>query len=274
MNSSTTIENYNNCISADNICIGNNRRPLTNPTDYNNFRQDDTKLYNQRVLEPPIIASRLYDHNVINKFNNPSTIDIGNTGLTNDWESFNYNIDASDYEIPDNGVNVCINESIGIVCGTRLLPSSSLLPSSQLLQLPQLPSSSQLPSQLPSPDKRKCVDVTLGELIYDPRDTSYGPSYRHYIDNLTGQPRYFYDDIDAKKYPSYMTRNKIDHLSYAPQIGNVGDNESLHNIRNKVHEQYDRNSLLYRSDMTKELVEKMNNRARQMEIAPLYNQQF
>ena len=44
MNSSTTIENYNNCISADNICIGNNRRPLTNPTDYNNFRQDDTKL--------------------------------------------------------------------------------------------------------------------------------------------------------------------------------------------------------------------------------------
>ena len=41
--------------------------------------------------------------------------------------------------------------------------------------------------------------------IYDPR-FGYGTGYRSYIDETTGQPRFYYDDIDAITKPNYIVK--------------------------------------------------------------------
>ena len=48
--------------------------------------------------------------------------------------------------------------------------------------------------------------------IYDPRFTGYGTSYRSYLEPVTGQTRFYYDDIDAYKRPNYLCRSKVDHI--------------------------------------------------------------
>lgn len=48
--------------------------------------------------------------------------------------------------------------------------------------------------------------------IYDPRFTGYGTGYRSYIEPVTGQPRFYYDDVDAHKRPSYISRSDVDFI--------------------------------------------------------------
>ena len=57
--------------------------------------------------------------------------------------------------------------------------------------------------------------------VYDPRFTGYGTNYRSYIDNVTGQPRFYYDDVMVHRQNNYLTRNKIDFTSFGPQINDI-----------------------------------------------------
>ena len=60
----------------------------------------------------------------------------------------------------------------------------------------------------PKCEKKHIIDTSN---VYDPRSNSYGTSYRSYIDKMTGQVRYYYDDINAIRQPNYITRNNILH---------------------------------------------------------------
>ena len=42
--------------------------------------------------------------------------------------------------------------------------------------------------------------------VYDPRFTGYGTSYRTYIEPMTGQPRFYYDDVDAIRKYNYIRK--------------------------------------------------------------------
>lgn len=55
--------------------------------------------------------------------------------------------------------------------------------------------------------------------VYDPRLNGYGTSYRAYIDTMSGQPRFFYDDIDAIRRPNFIIRSKIDDAPWADTYG-------------------------------------------------------
>ena len=55
--------------------------------------------------------------------------------------------------------------------------------------------------------------------IYDPRLTGYGTSYRSYTDPMTGQTRFYYDDVDAHTQYNFISRNKIDFTNFAPNSG-------------------------------------------------------
>lgn len=41
--------------------------------------------------------------------------------------------------------------------------------------------------------------------VYDPRFYGYGTSYRGYVDNMLGQPKFYYDDVNAIRMPNYIS---------------------------------------------------------------------
>lgn len=55
--------------------------------------------------------------------------------------------------------------------------------------------------------------------VYDPRYFGYGTSYRSYVDPMTGQPRFYYDDVDAIRRPNYIVRSNIDDAPWADAYG-------------------------------------------------------
>ena len=61
--------------------------------------------------------------------------------------------------------------------------------------------------------------------IYDPRFTGYGTSYRSYLEPVTGQTRFYYDDIDAYKRPNYLCRSKVDHIPSSISVQAIPNND-------------------------------------------------
>ena len=112
---------------------------------------------------------------------------------------------------------------------------------------------------------------TIGpEDIYDPRFTGYGTSYRSYYDDFVGQPRFYYDDVDAMRMPNYVVRSKIDHLGFSDQYGPMNDNYQVNNdeMREMVNQSFLDNSLSFRNDLQEKLMRKRNSEMAYMRQFP------
>ena len=110
--------------------------------------------------------------------------------------------------------------------------------------------------------------------IYDPRFTGYGPNYRAYLDDMTGQPRYFYDDINAVRMPNYIVRSNIDHLDFADKYGPIQPGHEMGNtdtmkIREFVNNAWFDNSSAQRVELQERLMRKFNTRDAQRKMAPI-----
>lgn len=57
--------------------------------------------------------------------------------------------------------------------------------------------------------------------VYDPRLSGYASNDRMYIDEMTGQPRYAYFDIDRKRKQDVIFRSNIDHLGWDVPSGDA-----------------------------------------------------
>jgi len=111
--------------------------------------------------------------------------------------------------------------------------------------------------------------------VYDPRFSGYGTSYRSYNDNVTGNTRYVYDDVNAIRMPNYVVRSKIDFLPYADSYGpiaqgNENGNKDNSNIREMVNDSWVNNSLQFRNDMMESYMRKRNGEMWQIRQAPKY----
>ena len=106
--------------------------------------------------------------------------------------------------------------------------------------------------------------------IYDPRLTGYGTSYRSYIDEMVGQPRFYYDDIDQITRPNYITRNNLDIYGFAPRIG-TPNTPSLQGdeLRQYANNNYTDSQIQLRTELQQRLMHKNNNREWQQRIAPI-----
>lgn len=108
--------------------------------------------------------------------------------------------------------------------------------------------------------------------IYDPRTGGYGDDRRTYIHEITGQPRFYYDDINAARETNYITRNKIDIYNFTNQTG-VFDKEINENpleiVKSQAHDAYITNINEHRLSLQESLMRKMNERTRQQRLAPL-----
>lgn len=111
--------------------------------------------------------------------------------------------------------------------------------------------------------------------IYDPRLTGYGTSYRGYIDEMTGQPRFYYDDIEATTQYNYVSRNNIDFMPYGMQPGpaiapQVCDWPSAMDVRQQANDTFANDVLYQRMNLQESLMRKNSHRERQRRMAPIH----
>ena len=115
----------------------------------------------------------------------------------------------------------------------------------------------------------KTIDQPTTFNTYDPRFTGYGSSTRGYVDDVTGQPRFVYDDINAVKMPNYITRSKIDTHDFADMYGPVQNyGTSLNSVREMAQDAFFRDTEQFRNDITIGAMRKNNAIAWQRRFAP------
>lgn len=109
--------------------------------------------------------------------------------------------------------------------------------------------------------------------FYDPRFTGYGTSYRSYVDEMTGQPRFFYDDIEAHTQPNYLCRSNIDFAKFSSGYGPYADPDLTSDngltVREKAQDIFTQDTLFQRNDMQRHLMRKNAHREWQLKLAPL-----
>lgn len=115
--------------------------------------------------------------------------------------------------------------------------------------------------------------------IYDPRANGEGTSYRSYYEPVTGQTRFYYDDIGAIKYPQYISRNKIDNQPFGETYGPIkqGSEFGLNynaNIRALANDAFLTDSLQFRDELSLLRMRKMASIISQRRLAPLGGNQF
>lgn len=111
------------------------------------------------------------------------------------------------------------------------------------------------------------------ETVYDPRYNGYGTSYRSYTDKLTGQPRFYYDDINSVRRGNYYVRSKIDFLKQAEQSGIMKSNDEItdlnQNIRQIANQAYTDDTLKFREELQYSYMRKRNSDMWQKRVAPI-----
>ena len=105
--------------------------------------------------------------------------------------------------------------------------------------------------------------------VYDPRLTGYGTSYRGYTDALTGQPKFFYKDIDAVTKPNYITRHKLDVFNWAPTYGPDKDIPDLDEHRQLANNTFAESAISFRTEMMERLMRKKNAEQWQRRVMPI-----
>jgi hypothetical protein len=109
--------------------------------------------------------------------------------------------------------------------------------------------------------------------VFDPRFSGYGSDDRHYIEPTTGQPRYYYDDVDAIRRPNYIVRSKLDNCvtGFGDQYGPMRDNQlSLNEMRGMAESSYLNNNMNFRNDLMESLMRRRNTEMWQLRQAPMY----
>lgn len=115
--------------------------------------------------------------------------------------------------------------------------------------------------------------------VYDPRQSSYGTSYRSYNNQLLGQTRFMYDDVDAIRNPNYVTRSHIDHLPFADKYGPMQttcgiDEDTCLGLREMVNQGFTDSTNQFRTELQERLMRKANNIAWQQRKAPISRNGF
>lgn len=124
----------------------------------------------------------------------------------------------------------------------------------------------------PKCEKKHIIDTSN---VYDPRSNSYGTSYRSYIDKMTGQVRYYYDDINAIRQPNYITRNNIDTFNFGTSYGPMTKDEFIGNsgerVRTKADDKFLCDTTDFRNDLQQNYMRNKVSRQFQLKTAPLRN---
>ena len=106
--------------------------------------------------------------------------------------------------------------------------------------------------------------------VYDPRFTGYGTNYRHYIDNVTGQPRFFYDDVMVHRQNNFVSNNKLDWTNFGIKNNHMNSNYTNNEIRNLAQQAFTDDTINFRTELQSKLLRKKHTDAWQQKIAPIH----
>jgi len=105
--------------------------------------------------------------------------------------------------------------------------------------------------------------------IYDPRLTGYGTSYRGYTDNVTGQPRFFYKDVESVTQPNFITRHNLDVFPWATTYGPDVPISHLDEYKQLANNSFVDSTILFRTEMMERLMRKKNAENWQRRVMPI-----
>jgi hypothetical protein len=159
-----------------------------------------------------------------------------------------------------------VNSNIGISFQQEFLPRSIHKTEYGEIVVDNDPNFVGLPTYTPTEQ----IEEPSTYNVYDPRFNGYGTSYRFYVDNVTGQPRFPYDDVNAVRMPNYITRNKIDTQNFSDAYGTMKDTgKSLNEIRGLANNAFYRDTEQHRNDIMVDISRKMNAAKWQQRQSPL-----
>jgi len=114
--------------------------------------------------------------------------------------------------------------------------------------------------------------------IYDPRFTGYGTSYRSYIEPVTGQARFYYDDVDAYKRPNMLCRSKVDHIPSSVSTQAMPSSEYFEKqnryARTIANQKFADDTMNFRTDLQQRLMRKANANLEQTRRFPKHTRSF
>ena len=283
----TLIENYED---MDYIGISDQRRPVKKipalssctpipvpviVTSNNNFIENyefpyDKNLPNVHINQYGLVnTERGYNPNQLQS-NLPSNLPVGNCEKEHEFNQYNNNLFTQNIQ-PDiftkSEIIEPINSNIGISYTQQFKPTTYSIDKNGLMFTEHDPLLYN-PPQLPHNDVR----ITESD-VYDPRFYGYGTSYRSYIEEVTGQPRFYYDDINSIRMPNYISRSNIDFANYADTYGplnnlNKNGNPNTNQIRDLAQNSFLNSSLQHRTELQERLMRKRNNELWQLRKYP------
>ncbi len=203
--------------------------------------------------------------------NLPSNLPTGRCARNSNYSQFNENLFTQTIQpgiYTTSQVIEPINSNIGISVQQQFLPTTETNDNGEINFIQRDPRMFiQEPTQ-PEPQKPQYDNV------YDPRFTGYGTSYRSYLDPMTGQPRFMYDDVEAIRQPNYVMRSNIDFIPEADTYGPIPAGQEMGNpntadIKTIVDKAWLDNSLSHRTEMMERLMRKRNSEMWQLRQAPM-----
>ena len=95
---------------------------------------------------------------------------------------------------------------------------------------------------------------------------------RTYIEPVTGQARFYYDDVDAIKKYNFITRNKLDWTDFGEQAGPMRKKEfeDICSIRKKAQLTFANETIKQRTELQERLMRKINANAWQKKSHPIH----
>ena len=96
--------------------------------------------------------------------------------------------------------------------------------------------------------------------IYDSRLTSYGSDKRAYIEPITGQVRWYYDDVNAQN-NYYVTRNKLDFMDFGQGAGPMkNQHRSLDEMKKMAQSSFIENTNNQRQNLEQSFMQEYNTK--------------
>lgn len=241
-----------------------------------NYQENPQRNYNQTLYNqgsyPSVNKTCGYEPDNL-RYNLPINYQANPCQKTNDMKEYNKNLFSIPIQ-PGLYTQSQVNQPYASMYNLGISDDQDFLPTTfqkegTIYEYTEHDPSTVRQKPLPPYDSKNFGEPLRTE-IYDPRFTGYGTSYRSYIEPMTGQPRFYYDDIDQQTQNNYISRNKLDIYGGFPKIGAVTQpilqGELL---RNYANQNYTDNQLQYRTELQQRLLHKNNNREWQQRIAPI-----
>ena len=269
-------ENYANCQGEYHETKNDYIRDHNTITRYEDNLEEKKNLIQYHQQNGDMITPMGYDASQLELHNIPSNLAVGDCVKNNVFNEYNKEIYTSLIQpgvYTRNEIIEPVDSNIGISFTQQFEPSTCSIDKDGNTEFIQ--HDPRLINKDPSVEYEFKEEPNRSN-VYDPRFTGYGTSYRTYIEPVTGQVRFYYDDVDAIRKYNYITRNKLDWTDFGQQTGPMRKREfeDICEIRKKAQLTFANETIKQRTELQERLMRKMNANSWQRKQFPIHTRQM